>query len=63
MEMLLSVALIAVTALCARAFLAAKTARKVHAGDAKKHQTRTSNLSGSCRFKASSPTTTPLGFS
>jgi hypothetical protein len=33
MEMLLSVALIAVTALCVRAFLAAKTARKVHAGE------------------------------
>ncbi|TBU81020.1 DUF4041 domain-containing protein [Pseudomonas daroniae] len=33
MEMLLSVALVAVTALCVRAFLAAKTARKVHAGE------------------------------
>lgn len=33
MEMLLSVALIAVTAFCVRAFLAAKTARKVHAGE------------------------------
>lgn len=33
MEMLLSVALIAVTALCIRAFLAAKAARKVQAGE------------------------------